>query len=569
MVQQFQSADGQELIRHLQAIVGHTHVLTSDNATRRYRSGFRFGEGPVLAVVKPGTLLEQWQALKACIEAGVIVITQAANTGLTGGSTPDGDDYPRPIVIINVMRLHEIHLINQGSQVVCLPGSTLDQLEKALRPIGREPHSVIGSSCIGASVLGGVCNNSGGSLIKRGPAYTELALFAQLDEQGQLHLVNHLGIDLGDTPEVILNNLEKGEFGTIAAASDKHASDPEYKDYVRDIDADSAARFNADPRRLFEASGCAGKLMVFAVRLDTFPAEKSTKVFYIGTNHPDVLEQIRRDILGQFSSLPVSGEYMHRDAYNVAERYGKDTFLVINWLGTDHLPQMFSLKSRFDGLFGRISWLPDHPSDYILQGLSRLFPNHLPKRMQRYRDRFEHHLLLKMAGDGINEVRQYLSEFFNDHEGEFFECTPDEGKKAFLHRFAAAGAAVRYRAVHPKTVEDIVALDVALKRNEQHWQEHLPEDINKDILVKLYYGHFFCHVFHQDYVIKKGADCLSLEHKMWQLLDQRQAQYPAEHNVGHLYHAKPALVDFYKTLDPCNQFNPGLGQTSKQSHWKE
>jgi D-lactate dehydrogenase len=42
----------------------------------------------VLAVVQPGTLVEQWRVLQACVEAGVIVIPQAANTGLTGGSTP-------------------------------------------------------------------------------------------------------------------------------------------------------------------------------------------------------------------------------------------------------------------------------------------------------------------------------------------------------------------------------------------------------------------------------------------------------------------------------------------------
>ncbi|MFC3217356.1 hypothetical protein [Comamonas sp. JC664] len=50
-----------------------------------------------------------------------------------------------------------------------LPGPTLDKLEQVLAPLGREPHSVIGSSCIGASVLGGICNNSGGSLVRRGP----------------------------------------------------------------------------------------------------------------------------------------------------------------------------------------------------------------------------------------------------------------------------------------------------------------------------------------------------------------------------------------------------------------
>ena len=36
-------------------------------------------------------------------------------------------------------------------------------------------------------------------------------------------------------------------------------------------------------------------------------------------------------------------------------------------------------------------------------------------------------------------------------------------------------------------------------------------------------------------------------------------EYPAEHNVGHLYPAKPDLKAFYKELDPCNAFNPGVG----------
>jgi D-lactate dehydrogenase len=54
---------------------------------------------------------------------------------------------------------------------------------------------------------------------------------------------------------------------------------------------------------------------------------------------------------------------------------------------------------------------------------------------------------------------------------------------------------------------------------------------------------------------------------MWKLLDQRGAEYPAEHNVGHLYPAKPSLRDFYKSLDPTNTLNPGIGQTSKRTDW--
>jgi D-lactate dehydrogenase len=141
--------------------------------------------------------------------------------------------------------------------------------------------------------------------------------------------------------------------------------------------------------------------------------------------------------------------------------------------------------------------------------------------------------------------------------------------KAILHRFAVAGAAIRYRAMHRREVEDIVALDVALRRNDPDWFETLPDNIAKSISHKLYYGHFFCHVFHQDYIISKGYNTVEIEHRMWALLDERGAQYPAEHNVGHLYRAKPTLISHYKSLDPCNCFNPGIGLTPKYACWRQ
>lgn len=163
---------------------------------------------------------------------------------------------------------------------------------------------MIGSSCIGASVIGGICNNSGGSLVQRGPAYTEMSLFARINEDGKLTLVNHLGIDLGETPEQILSKLDDDRIKDNDVRHDgRHAHDYDYVHRVRDIEADTPARYNADPDRLFESSGCAGKLAVFAVRLDTFEAEKNQQVFYIGTNQPEVLTEIRRHILANFENL--------------------------------------------------------------------------------------------------------------------------------------------------------------------------------------------------------------------------------------------------------------------------
>ena len=558
------------LISQLRQIVGDKYLITDPSQSEAYRSGYRFGNGNALAVVRPGNLTEFWAILKACVAADVIVIAQAANTGLTGGSTPDGNDYDRDIVIINAMRISGIQLINDAQQVVCLPGSTLNELEIALKPHGREPHSVIGSSCIGASVIGGICNNSGGALVQRGPAYTEMALYAQLTEQGELQLVNHLGIDLGETPEEILANLENQRYQCKDIQLDcGKGHDHAYCNHVRQVDEDSPARFNADPARHYEASGCAGKLAIFAVRLDTFVAEKNTAVFYIGTNQTETLNDLRRHMLANFKQLPISGEYIHRDAFDVAAKYGKDTFWVIKKFGTHWLPKLFALKAKVDRWAKKIDFLPNHLSDKMMQAISTVLPEHLPKKLWQYRDQYEHHLIVKMGGDGVQEARDYLTSYFKESsKGAFFECDAVETQAAMLHRFAVASAAIRYRAIHEKEVEDIVALDIALRRNDREWFETLPPEIDQKVSHKLYYGHFMCHVFHQDYIVKKGYDCMELEHQMLELLDKRGAQYPAEHNVGHLYEAKPELRKFYKSLDPTNSFNPGLGHTSKKKYWE-
>ena len=560
--------DNTALLNELKAITGDKYILTSESSKLPYSKGFRFGKGEAFAVARPATMLETWRILQVCVDADLIVIMQAANTGLTGGSTPDGNDYDRPIVIINTMRIDDIHIIDQGKQIVGLAGSTLFGLEHQLAPYDREPHSVIGSSCIGASIVGGICNNSGGALVKRGPAYTELSLFAQISDQGELSLVNHLGIDLGETPEEILTNLQNKAYTKDQVRfPNKRASDDEYHERVRDVDADTPARYNADGRRLHDASGCAGKIAVFAVRLDTFPITKNQQVFYVGTNSPDVLADIRRDILSQFKNLPTSGEYLHRDCYDATKKYGKDTFVVIEKMGPSFIPRLFALKRVVDRLAEKFRFLPNRFSDRLMQFLSRFWPNHLPRRMEEFRDRYEHHWVIEMSDEGIDEARAYFKQFFTEKEGDFFECTEKEGKRALLHRFVAGSAIGRYHAVHQKKVGAMMTMDIAFPRNEREWFERLPPEIDDLLELKLYYGHLFCHVLHHNYIVKKGVDAKALKEQLLKTFDARGAEYPAEHNVGHEYVAKPSLREFYQTLDPINAFNPGIGRTSKRKHW--
>ena len=554
-----------QVLVKLTKILGAANIQADPAKNEHYRMGWRSGGGSALAVLFPQTLLEIWQCLEVCVEGNCIIIMQAAKTGLTEGSTPSGDDYDRPVVVINTLAINKLYLINDNEQIISLPGTTLHQLQNELKAVNRAPHSVIGSSTLGASIVGGVSNNSGGALVKRGPAYTELSLFAQINEHGQLVLVNHLEVELGDTPEEILTNLQNGHFDkSQLSQSNKLASDKEYVARIQDVNADTPSRFNADKRRLYEASGCAGKLAVFAVRLDTYPTATKEQTFYVGSNSVYELALLRRQILSSFKNVPEVGEYMHRDIFDVSAKYGKDTFLSIKHLGTNALPKLFSIKGSIDAKLSKWSWVPNHLTDKVMQMIAQILPQHLPKRMLEYRNQYEHHLIIKMSDEGIYEAQSFLESFFADSEtGSYFTCTQAESDSAFLHRFAAAGAAIRYEVMHEETAGEILALDIAIPRNTLDWLENLPESITQHLEKKLYYGHFFCYVFHQDYILKKGSDAKQVKKMMLELLNKRGAKYPAEHNVGHLYEAEPDLQQFYERLDPTNTFNPGIGQMPK------
>ena len=45
----------QQLISQLTDIVGHAHIITDAAKNEAYRSGYRFGTGNAIAVVRPAT----------------------------------------------------------------------------------------------------------------------------------------------------------------------------------------------------------------------------------------------------------------------------------------------------------------------------------------------------------------------------------------------------------------------------------------------------------------------------------------------------------------------------------
>ena len=558
------------VITRLEQVLGKEQVLTSEDSKAYYTKGFRVGGGNALAVAIPQTLMQLWQVLQACVACDTIILMQAANTGVTGGSTPDGADYDREVVIVSTRKLKGMQVIDQARQVLAFPGSTLTELEKALLPHGKEPHSVIGSSCIGASVIGGVCNNSGGSLIRRGPAFTEKSLFARINVDGSLQLVNHLGIELGSTPEEMIANLESQQFttGTAPDWEGKIWAD-DYAAILRDVDADTPTRYNGNVQYLHDSSGSAGKIAVFAVRLSTFDASDRTRTFYIGTNDETELVALRRYLLEGLSELPLQAEYIHRDAFDLTVRYAKHMYWAINRFGPEALPQLMANKAKWDIRIKNLKVLPANFVDKVLQFANNVTPKGVAPRILDYRERFEHHLMIKAEARHADELQRLLETFFSDRSGQYFACDAREERDAFLVRFGVGGCTISYcdyKGIN--TDQRLIAFDVALRRNDTEWRIKLPQALQDQVLEDSCCGHFFCFVNHQDYILKPGVDAVAFKQDVLEYLDRRGAKYPAEHNVGHLYHASCEHESHMRQLDPTNSCNPGIGKTSKKKFWQ-
>ena len=119
------------------------------------------------------------------------------------------------------------------------------------------------------------------------------------------------------------------------------------------------------------------------------------------------------------------------------------------------------------------------------------------------------------ADTAIAEIRQVLHDVTRERDaGAFFECTPKEGDAALLHRLVAGGSPARYNLIHAKETNGMVTFDVALPRNYSKWHEFLPKDLLDQCAAPYRGGHFMCHVFHWDFVVKAGVDPEAVKARM-------------------------------------------------------
>jgi len=354
--------DHRKLFHTLKRIVGKNNVLSGREETAQtlpFLKGARLGKGNALFIVQPQRLKDVVEVVQAVIDANCVVLVQGANTGLTGGSVPRQQADGRPTVLVSMRQLDMIIPIDNGERVLCLAGVGLASLNNFVQEhFHRESHSILGSTFLNPTTAAGISLGSGGTQMRKGPAYTERALYLKVlpDKFGKatVKVVNTMGIQDLDCEEgefdahirhdgiirimdKYITSLQADHTHQMKRSNDtygmKPASDKEYRKRLCDDD-DEVNRYNADTRGA-DCNRSEGKVIILASVHDTFAKPTSTKTFWLSFDSLDTALQFRKEVcLDNPVDVPISMEYMDRDSFDVINQAGLILGNIIYAVGT-------------------------------------------------------------------------------------------------------------------------------------------------------------------------------------------------------------------------------------------
>ncbi|MGX6646641.1 FAD-binding oxidoreductase [Maricaulaceae bacterium MS644] len=132
-----------------------------------WRGRYR-GASPLL--LKPGSTAEVASILARCNEAGIAVLPQGGNTGLVGGSTPQGE------VVISLKRMNAVRAVDADNEsLTCEAGAVLETVQGAAADAGKLFPLSLGAQ--GSAMIGGlISTNAGGVHVLRYGMMRELVL---------------------------------------------------------------------------------------------------------------------------------------------------------------------------------------------------------------------------------------------------------------------------------------------------------------------------------------------------------------------------------------------------------
>ncbi len=301
-------------------------------------------------------------------------------------------------------KLDTMFPIDNGEKVVCLAGAGIATLSNSLPAWGftdRESHSTLGSSFLNPSTAAGVAFGSGGTQLRKGPAYTDRAMYAKVYQnkwgKNIVEVVNTLGIDGiedSDFPnnsgsaveqlDIYAHDVKTGYRRPMARSSDSvngkaMASDRAYAENVCKTNESSVSRYNGDTKGEY-CNRSEGKVLILATVHDTFPKAYTKKTFWVSTSDFETALAFRKEVcLNNPKDLPISAEYMDRDSFDVIDRSGRVMGNLIKAVG------MGSFISLLWNVKLKVEALPIAGAelfcDKFLHNLNNVTPALLPSRM--------------------------------------------------------------------------------------------------------------------------------------------------------------------------------------------
>jgi D-lactate dehydrogenase (quinone) len=602
------------LIQQLSEISGKENVLLpSDTNLTPYTKGTRIGKGDAEIIFRPGTLKEAVDGLKACVSSDVVIIPQGRNTGLTGGSVPrPTTSHSRPTVVFNMTRLKTVHRLDD--QVLCFAGVGIHDLSILASQQNRESHSILGSVFLNPTVAAGVAFGSGGTQMRKGPAYTERALWCTVSEDGQVVLHNTLGIGsnhllnssstVSQSEEILgildhhLNSIENVSKEIPASCAKKYAEN------LCQID-DQISRYNADTSGI-DPCRSEGKVLILASIHDTFPVPKQKKSYWISCQSLEDAYLIRNKVLLENSAdLPISCEYLNQDCYEVIDRCGRILCYCLSLVGiNEKLFKLWSLKLFIESLpIPLINSLPDR----LLYHLNPLFPTYLPSHIHSLHRTHSHHLLLTVGdydanpASTIEKIEKKLSLLQDSlpssasSSSSIQICelkTAEEIQKVNTFRFVAA---IAFKVWCVGNQKNGISIDYSQRKNDSTEPDIAPAASGTGAtagetvagqatvipLLRMRYSHFGCNVIHEDLGFdllisrSSSADLTDLaqgsvekyKKAIKKIIESQGGKLPAEHGHGIEYLAPVPTQERWMRMDPSNVMNPGIGGLSEEKHY--
>ncbi|MGZ0229395.1 MAG: FAD-binding oxidoreductase [Acidimicrobiales bacterium] len=153
-----------DLVSALRSTIGDTAVLTGADAEPAFTDWRKVYSGSAICLVRPNSTEQVSDVMRICHDAGICVVPQGGNTGMSGGATPSGD---RPTIVLSLMRMNQIESVDKERYTITTQaGVSIQDLHEAAASVDRlfaPDWGARGSATIG----GGMSTNAGGNNVLR------------------------------------------------------------------------------------------------------------------------------------------------------------------------------------------------------------------------------------------------------------------------------------------------------------------------------------------------------------------------------------------------------------------